>query len=148
MGVPHPTRPFLRLYSGPRSQRGPSRYLGVAQGMLRWVLSLSWGCWLVLHDLFFVSGRFRGGGKLAGSSTPNAALFTLILLPQVSKRPIKVPGGGPGNNKVGVFALFGLLVVFFYYKRASAAAPPPVTRIGTHGALYSRSAIPRRFYRN
>ena len=46
-------------------------------------------CWVVVHDLFCVLGRFAGC-EVGGSLTPKTALFALLLRPQVSKRPMDV----------------------------------------------------------
>ena len=43
-----PKAALFRCYSGPRSQGCPSRQLEAAQGMARWIVSICWGCWLVI----------------------------------------------------------------------------------------------------
>ena len=76
----------------------------MAQGMERRVVVIFLGCLVGVRGVLFESGRF-GGVSWVEPQTQSAVL----LRPQVSNRPIKVPGSGPGHDKAGGCTFLGLL---------------------------------------
>ena len=96
-----PKAALLTMPLRPQGSMRPRKVTGSGLGYgMTGGCHFGWGFCVEIHYAAFVSGQFAGC-ELVGSLTPKAALLTVLLQPQVSKRPMELTGSGPGYGKAG-----------------------------------------------